>query len=132
MWNNRWLRNVSIILFLNKQDKLKKKIEEGKKLQDYFPDFNTYTPPDNQGLILIPHSLIGSCILFLTYHVISCKSFLLYIANLHCVIVLSLSSVVRCAAREPGDSLLFTKAKFFIRDQFVVSVKEAIYPYCRV
>ena len=32
IWNNRWLRNVSIILFLNKQDILQEKLEKGKKI----------------------------------------------------------------------------------------------------
>ena len=54
IWNNRWLRSVSIILFLNKQDKLKKKVEEGKKLEDYFPDFSSYTAPDNSGQSISP------------------------------------------------------------------------------
>jgi hypothetical protein len=40
---------VSIILFLNKQDKLKSKIEEGKKLEEYFPEFTSYAPPENTG-----------------------------------------------------------------------------------
>lgn len=75
IWNNRWLRSVSIILFLNKQDKLKTKIEEGKKLEDYFVEFGSYSPPES-------------------------------------------------SVREPGDSVLFSRAKFFIRDQFVkVSMK---------
>ena len=30
--------------------------------------------------------------------------------------------LVVSAVREPGESLLFTRAKFFIRDQFVVSI----------
>ena len=47
IWNNRWLRNVSIILFLNKQDILQEKLEKGKKIEDYFPDFSTYRPPES-------------------------------------------------------------------------------------
>nr|AGJ70284.1 G protein subunit alpha s2 [Terebratalia transversa] len=35
VWNNRYLRNVSIILFLNKIDVLTEKVKRGKKLQDY-------------------------------------------------------------------------------------------------
>ncbi|KAG0711049.1 Guanine nucleotide-binding protein G(s) subunit alpha [Chionoecetes opilio] len=48
IWNNRWLRTISVILFLNKQDLLAEKIVAGKsKLEDYFPDFARYqTPPD--------------------------------------------------------------------------------------
>ena len=47
IWNNRWLRTVSIILFLNKQDILQDKVRQGKKIEDYFPEFSSYRPPDN-------------------------------------------------------------------------------------
>ena len=47
IWNNRWLRNVSIILFLNKQDILRDKVDQGKRVEDYFPEFTSYRPPDN-------------------------------------------------------------------------------------
>lgn len=48
IWNNRWLRTISIILFLNKQDILEEKIKAGRsKLETYFPDYAEYqTPPD--------------------------------------------------------------------------------------
>ena len=46
IWNNRWLRTISVILFLNKQDLLEEKIKSGKsKLEDYFPEFVHYTHP---------------------------------------------------------------------------------------
>lgn len=46
IWNNRWLRTISVILFLNKQDLLAEKIKAGKsKLEDYFPDFARYQTP---------------------------------------------------------------------------------------
>jgi len=46
IWNNRWLRTISVILFLNKQDLLAEKIMAGKsKLEDYFPDFTRYITP---------------------------------------------------------------------------------------
>ncbi|KAK9872533.1 hypothetical protein WA026_017998 [Henosepilachna vigintioctopunctata] len=46
IWNNRWLRTISVILFLNKQDLLAEKIMAGKsKLEDYFADFTRYQPP---------------------------------------------------------------------------------------
>ncbi|KAK6618692.1 hypothetical protein RUM43_013083 [Polyplax serrata] len=46
IWNNRWLRTISIILFLNKQDLLAEKIKAGKsKLEDYFADFSRYQTP---------------------------------------------------------------------------------------
>nr|Q9XZV5.1 RecName: Full=Guanine nucleotide-binding protein G(s) subunit alpha; AltName: Full=Adenylate cyclase-stimulating G alpha protein [Geodia cydonium]CAB43528.1 Gs protein, alpha subunit [Geodia cydonium] len=50
IWNNRWLRTVSIILFLNKQDILKEKIDAGKRVENYFLEFNSYRPPDNLDL----------------------------------------------------------------------------------
>ena len=44
--NNPWLRNVPILLFLNKQDLLEDKIRAGRhKLEDYFPDFVHYVIP---------------------------------------------------------------------------------------
>ncbi len=50
IWNNRWLRTISVILFLNKQDLLEEKIKSGKsKLEDYFPEFVHYMiPPEAQ------------------------------------------------------------------------------------
>uniref|UniRef100_A0A673FKN8 Guanine nucleotide-binding protein G(olf) subunit alpha-like n=1 Tax=Sinocyclocheilus rhinocerous TaxID=307959 RepID=A0A673FKN8_9TELE len=40
IWNNRWLRTISVILFLNKQDMLAKKVLAGKsKIEDYFPEY---------------------------------------------------------------------------------------------
>lgn len=40
----RWLRTISIILFLNKQDLLAEKVKAGKsKIEDYFPEYATYT-----------------------------------------------------------------------------------------
>jgi len=46
IWNNRWLRTISVILFLNKQDLLEGKIKSGKsKLEDYFPEFVHYMIP---------------------------------------------------------------------------------------
>lgn len=46
----RWLRTISVILFLNKQDLLAEKVLAGKsKLDEYFPDFKRYqTPPDGK------------------------------------------------------------------------------------
>jgi GTPase SAR1 family protein len=46
IWNNRWLRIVSVILFLNKMDILREKIEAKQFLiEDYFPEFSSYRPP---------------------------------------------------------------------------------------
>uniref|UniRef100_A0A7N6BI51 GNAS complex locus n=1 Tax=Anabas testudineus TaxID=64144 RepID=A0A7N6BI51_ANATE len=48
IWTNRFLKTISVILFLNKQDVLADKILAGKsKLEDYFPEYNNYqVPPD--------------------------------------------------------------------------------------
>ena len=43
---SRWLRTISVILFLNKQDLLAEKIKAGKsRLEEYFPDFSRYQTP---------------------------------------------------------------------------------------
>nr|AGJ70283.1 G protein subunit alpha s1 [Terebratalia transversa] len=48
IWTNRWLRAISVILFLNKQDLLAEKVMASKsKIEDWFPQFASYTiPPD--------------------------------------------------------------------------------------
>lgn len=54
VWNVffRWLRTISVILFLNKQDMLAEKVLAGKsKIEDYFPEYARYTIP-NEGLCL--------------------------------------------------------------------------------
>ncbi|TGZ67880.1 hypothetical protein CRM22_004560 [Opisthorchis felineus] len=46
IWNNRWLRNISVILFLNKQDLLTEKVLAGKsKIEVYFPHYAAYQAP---------------------------------------------------------------------------------------
>lgn len=71
IWNNRFLRTISVILFLNKQDMLAEKILAGKsKLEDYFPEYAGYMLPND-------------------------------------------------AAGDPGEDPKVTKAKFFIRDEFL-------------
>lgn len=46
IWQNRWLKTVSVILFLNKQDLLAEKIKLGRsRLEDYFPEFAHYKTP---------------------------------------------------------------------------------------
>ena len=45
---SRWLRTISVILFLNKQDLLADKVLAGKsKIEEYFPEFARYTTPDD-------------------------------------------------------------------------------------
>ncbi|ELU11052.1 hypothetical protein CAPTEDRAFT_164626 [Capitella teleta] len=44
IWNNRWLRTISVILFLNKQDLLTEKVKAGRsRIEDYFPEYSRYT-----------------------------------------------------------------------------------------
>ncbi|XP_065837544.1 guanine nucleotide-binding protein G(s) subunit alpha-like [Oscarella lobularis] len=44
IWNNRFLKKISVILFLNKQDLLRKKILLGKSpLEKYFDEYPNYT-----------------------------------------------------------------------------------------
>ncbi|PAA67192.1 hypothetical protein BOX15_Mlig027162g1 [Macrostomum lignano] len=46
IWTNRYLRTISVILFLNKQDLLAEKIMAGKsRLEDYFLDYKDYCLP---------------------------------------------------------------------------------------
>lgn len=48
----RWLRTISVILFLNKQDLLAEKVKAGKhKLEDYFPEFARYQTPVEPGVV---------------------------------------------------------------------------------
>ncbi|XP_066103587.1 guanine nucleotide-binding protein G(olf) subunit alpha isoform X2 [Saccopteryx bilineata] len=52
IWNNRWLRTISIILFLNKQDMLAEKVLAGKsKIEDYFPEYANYTVPEDESYL---------------------------------------------------------------------------------
>ncbi|XP_014822681.1 PREDICTED: guanine nucleotide-binding protein G(s) subunit alpha-like isoform X1 [Poecilia mexicana] len=75
IWNNRWLRTISVILFLNKQDLLAEKVLAGKsKIEEYFGEFARYTTPDD-------------------------------------------------AIPEPGEDPRVTRAKYFIRDEFLVRAK---------
>uniref|UniRef100_A0A8C5N7M9 GNAS complex locus n=3 Tax=Percomorphaceae TaxID=1489872 RepID=A0A8C5N7M9_GOUWI len=68
---HRWLRTISVILFLNKQDMLAEKVLAGKsKIEDYFPEYARYTIPNE-------------------------------------------------ATPEPGEDPRVTRAKFFIRDEFL-------------
>uniref|UniRef100_A0A8C2B5R0 Guanine nucleotide-binding protein G(Olf) subunit alpha n=1 Tax=Cyprinus carpio TaxID=7962 RepID=A0A8C2B5R0_CYPCA len=85
IWNNRWLRTISVILFLNKQDMLAEKVLAGKsKIEDYFPEYASYTLPDKV------HKL-NKCVI---------KSDL-------------------CITPEPGEDPRVTRAKYFIRDEFL-------------
>ena len=59
----RWLRTISVILFLNKQDLLAEKVKAAKsKLSDYFAEFNRYQTPGKSH-----HSLKYCLILFINF-----------------------------------------------------------------
>ncbi|XP_041479834.1 guanine nucleotide-binding protein G(s) subunit alpha-like [Lytechinus variegatus] len=46
LWKNRFLKETSVIVFLNKQDILADKIRSGRtKMSHYFPEYDEYTPP---------------------------------------------------------------------------------------
>ncbi|KIH67927.1 g-protein alpha subunit [Ancylostoma duodenale] len=48
IWNNRWLKTISVILFLNKQDLLSEKIKAKRYLlESYFPEFANYQLPSD-------------------------------------------------------------------------------------
>lgn len=91
----RWLRTISVILFLNKQDLLAEKVKAAKsKLSDYFAEFNRYQTPGETHAIddrrLFSHSI----------------SILILLGD---------------ALIEPGDDPEVIRAKYFIRDEFLVS-----------
>ena len=45
---SRFLKTISVILFLNKQDLLRDKVLAGKsKIEDYFPDYSRYRIPED-------------------------------------------------------------------------------------
>ena len=54
---DRWLRSISIILFLNKQDLLEEKVKIGKsRIEDYFPGYAEYKV-DGKQLLIFSHAL---------------------------------------------------------------------------
>lgn len=61
---HRWLRTISVILFLNKQDLLAEKVLAGKsKIEDYFPEFARYTTPDDGKILKLCLQLIISLLI---------------------------------------------------------------------
>lgn len=59
----RWLRTISVILFLNKQDLLAEKIKAGKsRLEEYFPEFAHYQTPSD-GECFSPFSALSLTVL---------------------------------------------------------------------
>lgn len=103
----RWLRTISVILFLNKQDMLAEKVLAGKsKIEDYFPEYARYTIP-NEGQWLAS-TRFAATLTNTQPHWFS-------------VVFLKGDSVVLSATPEPGEDPRVTRAKFFIRDEFLVS-----------
>ncbi|GFG30691.1 hypothetical protein Cfor_07468 [Coptotermes formosanus] len=49
IWHSRFLRHAGVIVFLNKQDMLKEKIESGKSVASYFPEYNKYQMSSKDG-----------------------------------------------------------------------------------
>ena len=48
LWHNRWLRQISIILFLNKMDLLSEKVLAGRsKIEEFFPEYANYQLPND-------------------------------------------------------------------------------------
>lgn len=42
VYKSRFIRDAGLIVFLNKQDLLKRKIDQGKRIGKYFPDYLHY------------------------------------------------------------------------------------------
>jgi len=49
MWHSRFLQDAGVIVFLNKQDVLKEKIESGKSIASYFPEYKKYQMSSKDG-----------------------------------------------------------------------------------
>lgn len=49
VWSSKFLRASGFILFLNKQDVLKEKIERGLRIDKYFPEFENYIVGSSDG-----------------------------------------------------------------------------------
>lgn len=117
----RWLRTISVILFLNKQDLLAEKVLAGKsKIEDYFPEFARYTTPDD-GKRFVKNEMqsedISSAVvcsnLFWGGPTWRHMSTSWVIERLQ---LLSFSTAIP----EPGEDPRVTRAKYFIRDEFLV------------
>ncbi|KAK2496021.1 hypothetical protein MC885_003397 [Smutsia gigantea] len=66
IWNNRWLRTISIILFLNKQDMLAEKVLAGKsKIEDYFPEYANYTVPEDANCSYVKETQLQILLFFI-------------------------------------------------------------------
>ena len=88
-------------MFLNKQDLLAEKVRLGKsRIEDYFPEFTHYiTPPDGK------HPCFQN-----TFELFS-------------LIMINLCLFSCCTAiAEPGEDPEVVRAKYFIRDEFLVNL----------
>lgn len=47
VWQNRFLASAGLIIFLNKQDIMERKIRSGKRIVDYFPEFEKFRQSPN-------------------------------------------------------------------------------------
>nr|CAD7197012.1 unnamed protein product [Timema douglasi] len=56
VWRSRFLLDAGFIIFLNKQDLLKEKIQSGKQVNRYFPDYEHYQL-DKKGNIISVHRM---------------------------------------------------------------------------
>lgn len=158
----RWLRTISVILFLNKQDLLAEKVLAGKsKIEDYFPEFARYTTPEDGTCGLVPGRgpLVGPvpsavCCPFHFWGRLMGVEFCSHLNEPPLRMGMSLhareagetavcskglprrrrsgSALTLCvtspelflffvATPEPGEDPRVTRAKYFIRDEFLVS-----------
>ncbi|XP_019739269.1 guanine nucleotide-binding protein G(olf) subunit alpha isoform X2 [Hippocampus comes] len=109
IWNNRWLRTISVILFLNKQDMLAEKVLAGKsKIEDYFPEYARYTIPNEGGFLTQTQTHTHTHTHTHTKH-----------SGDHFTCFVNSPSVLVPATPEPGEDPRVTRAKFFIRDEFL-------------
>jgi len=98
LWNNRWLKNISTILFLNKLDLLTEKILAGRsKLEDVFPEFSRYQIPADSTNDEKVSSLCG----------LKSRS------------PKSSSPEELKVLRTPNENPEVTRAKYYIRDEFL-------------
>lgn len=94
----RWLRTISVILFLNKQDLLAEKVKAGKsKLSEYFAEYNRYQTPGKRECW--SNSRDWFFVTFFSFFLTSEGD----------------------ALAEPGEEPEVIRAKYFIRDEFLVS-----------
>lgn len=56
IWNNEWLQDSSVILFLNKEDVLREKVNAGRSpISKYYPDYANFRPDESAYKALVPN-----------------------------------------------------------------------------